>query len=74
MAAAATNPYRSARLSRGWEPVQLIGRMKVLAGREGLALPDTWLMARQVFLWENLREPVPGYFRYLMSRALGGDA
>ena len=31
--------WRQPRLARGWEPVQLIGRMKILAARDGVELP-----------------------------------
>jgi len=60
--------WRQARLSRGWDPVQMIGRMHIAASRDGIALPKTWLMVRVVFLWENHRAPVPDYYAGLLSR------
>lgn len=71
MAAVATHPCRTARLSRGWEPVQVIGRMKIVAGRDRVVLPDTWLLVKLLFLWENQRVPVAGYYRTLLSRVFG---
>ncbi|GIJ47237.1 hypothetical protein Val02_41230 [Virgisporangium aliadipatigenens] len=63
--------YRQCRLARGWEPVQLIGRLKIEAARDGLVLPQTWQMIRLVFLWENNRVPVPGLYATLFERVLG---
>lgn len=63
-----TSAWRQQRLARGWEPVQLIGRMRIAAGRDGITLPKTWLMVRVVFLWENHRIPVPGYYAGLLAR------
>lgn len=50
--------WRQARLSRGWEPIQMIGRMRIAADRQGVPLPKTWLLLRYVFLWENQRAPI----------------
>lgn len=61
---------RSLRLSKGWEPTQLIGRMKILAAREGVALPATYLLVRLLFLWENGRITVPTYYADLINRAM----
>jgi len=59
---------RLRRLSRGWDPVQLIGRMKILAARDGATLPAAYLLARLVFLWENQRAPLPAYYAGLLGR------
>ena len=64
--------WRQLRLSRGWEPVQLIGRMKILADRDGVQLPKTYLLIRLVFLWEHGRAVVPGYYAGLLSRIFDG--
>jgi hypothetical protein len=61
-------PWRSLRLARGWQPVQLIGRMKILAGRDGITLPQTWFLIRLVFLWENHRAAVPGFYAGLLRQ------
>ncbi len=68
---ATMHPCRQRRLSRGWEPVQLIGRMKIEAAKDGFTLPKTYLMLRWLFLWENHRTPVPGYYAGLLARILG---
>jgi len=56
------------RLARGWEPRQMVGRMQILADREGVALPQVWLLLRWVFLWENHREPVPVQYAGLLAQ------
>ncbi|MBM0256487.1 hypothetical protein [Micromonospora sp. 4G55] len=65
------SPLRLARLSRGWEPTQLIGRMKILADSEGITLPQVYLLVRLLFLWENHRDQVPGYYAGLPTRIYG---
>ncbi|MEV0397559.1 hypothetical protein [Polymorphospora rubra] len=60
--------WRQSRLARGWEPVQLIGRMKILAARDGVELPKTYVLLRYVFLWEQRREELPGYYAHLLDR------
>jgi hypothetical protein len=65
---------RLRRLSRGWDPVQLIGRMKILAARDGVSLPAVYELVRWVFLWENRRAVVPAYYAGLFSRIYGGAA
>ncbi len=64
---------RLLRLSRGWEPVQLIGHMKTLAAQDGVTLPAVYLMVRLVFLWENHRAPMPTYYVNLLDRVYGGQ-
>lgn len=64
---------RLLRLSQGWEPVQLIGRMKILAAQDGVHLPHVYLMVRLVFLWENHRTPMPAYYVHLLDRVYGGQ-
>lgn len=64
--------WRQPRLARGWEPVQLIGRMKILAGRDGVTLPKTYLLVRLIFLWEHHRAPVPAYVASLLGRIFDG--
>jgi hypothetical protein len=59
---------RRLRLARGWEPVQLIGRMKILAARDGVNLPAVYLLVRLLFLWENRRAELPGYYAGLLTR------
>ncbi|WP_327009653.1 hypothetical protein OHA72_21950 [Dactylosporangium sp. NBC_01737] len=59
--------FRRMRLARGWEPVQMVGRMKILADRNGVNLPQVWLLLRLVFLWENHREPVPAEYAGLLA-------
>lgn len=51
--------WRQPRLMRGWQPVQMVGKMKILAARAGVELPPTWLLLRLVFLWENHRAAIP---------------
>ena len=60
--------WRQPRLARGLEPVQLIGRMKILADRDGIQLPKTYLLVRLIFLWEHHRAPLPGYYAHLLGR------
>lgn len=46
----------------------MLGRMKIVADREGVALPKTWLLLRLVFLWENQRAPVPAVYAGLLAQ------
>ena len=62
---------RLLRLSRGWDPVQLIGRMKILAERDGVTLPHVYQLVWLVFLWENARITIPGYYAGLLRRIYG---
>lgn len=59
--------WRQRRLARGWEPSQMIGRMKIAAHRLGLELPPAWLLARWVFLWENHRVELPPFYATLLD-------
>jgi hypothetical protein len=59
--------WRQSRLSRGWDPVQMIGRMKIAASQQGVTLPKTWLLLRYVFLWENHRAPIHPFYDGLLS-------
>jgi hypothetical protein len=70
MTATRVAPFRHRRLSRGWEPIQLIGRMKILAARDGITLPPAWLLIQWMFLWENHRAPIPGFYLDLLVRIL----
>ena len=60
--------WRQPRLARGWEPVQLIGRMKILAARDGVKLPKTYHLVRDIYLWENHRADLPAYVASLLGR------
>lgn len=62
-----TTTWRTRRLARGWTEIQLIGRMKIVARRKGVALPRTYQLARWVFLWENHRVPTPAYYDGLIA-------
>jgi len=66
---AVTGPlsWRQRRLARGWEPTQMIGRMKLAAGRLGLTLPPAWLLVKWVFLWENHRAELPPFYAALLD-------
>ena len=63
---------RRLRLSQGWEPVQLVGKMKILAARDGMSLPAAYLLVRLLFLWENHRAPMPTYYVSLLDRVYSG--
>lgn len=73
MTAPTSHPCRQRRLARGWEPVQLIGRMKIEADRDGITLPKTYILLRLLFLWENHRAPMPGYYTHLLGRIFPTD-
>ena len=64
---------RRLRLSRGWDPVQLVGKMKLLAARDGVTLPAGYLLVRLLFLWENHRAALPGYYVRLLDRVYDGQ-
>ncbi len=68
---ATMHPCRQRRLCRGWEPVQLIGRLRIEAAKDGRTLPKTYLLVRLLFLWENDRLPLPGYYAGLLARIHG---
>jgi hypothetical protein len=63
-----TYRWRQPRLARGWDPIQMIGRMKILAARDGVALPPSWWLVKVVFLWENHRSGIPAYYDRLLAR------
>lgn len=67
MSSAPTGSFRQRRLSRGWEPTQMIGRMKITANRLGLDLPPVWLLVKWVFLWENQRAELPPFYAALLD-------
>jgi hypothetical protein len=60
--------WRQPRLAKGWEPVQLIGRLKILADRDGIELPKTYQLVRDIYLWEHHRQPLPGHLATLLGR------
>ncbi|WP_406041753.1 hypothetical protein OG799_35285 [Micromonospora sp. NBC_00898] len=60
--------WRRPRLARGWEPVQLIGRMKILAARDGIELPKTYQLIRDIYLWEHHRADLPAPVASLLGR------
>ncbi|MBM2616863.1 hypothetical protein JIG36_14980 [Actinoplanes sp. LDG1-06] len=64
---------RELRLSQGWDPVQLIGHMKIAADRDGIRLPAVYLLVRLLFLWENHRAPMPAYYVSLLDRIYDGQ-
>ncbi|MGA3541554.1 hypothetical protein ACK8GE_19910 [Micromonosporaceae bacterium DT194] len=64
--------WRQPRLARGWEPVQLIGRMKILAARDGVELPKTYQLIRDIYLWEHHRADLPVYVASLLGRIFDG--
>ncbi|MGV9976659.1 hypothetical protein ACWDUH_03145 [Micromonospora wenchangensis] len=66
--ASAAYRWRQPRLARGWETVQLIGRMKILAARDGVELPKTYQLVRDFYLWENHRADLPTYMASLLGR------
>jgi hypothetical protein len=37
----------------------MVGRLRIVADREGSTLPKTYLLLRLVFEWENQRTPLP---------------
>ncbi len=60
--------WRQPRLARGWEPAELVCRMKLHAARDGVVLPQTWLLVKVVFLWENHRAGIPAYYDRLLAQ------
>jgi hypothetical protein len=57
---------RQLRLAHGWDTAELVWRMKFVAGRDGVHLPKMPTMLTWVFLWENQREPLTGFYAELM--------
>lgn len=64
------HPCRSRRLAYGWEPMQLIGRVEILAAHAGIVVPKTYELLRYLFLWEQHREPIPESYAVLIEYAL----
>jgi hypothetical protein len=65
--------FRQRRLSRGWTPIQMIGRLKIEAARADIRLPRTWLLLRLVFLWENQRIQLPASYAGLLQQVFTHD-
>ncbi len=66
----ALHPCRIRRLAYGWQPMQLIGRIEILAHHAGIDLPKTYELLRYLFLWEQHREPIPERYAVLIEYAL----
>lgn len=66
----AMHPVRQRRLNQGWQPMQLIGRVEVVADHAGIDLPKTYELLRNLFLWEQHREPIPAPYGLLIEYAL----
>jgi hypothetical protein len=65
----AVHPCRERRLTYGWQPMQLIGRIEILAQHAGIDLPKTYELLRNLFLWEQHREPLPEQYAVLIEYA-----
>jgi hypothetical protein len=65
----AVHPCRQRRLTYGWQPMQLIGRIEILAEHAGIDLPKTYELLRHLFLWEQHREPLPEQYAVLIEYA-----
>jgi hypothetical protein len=61
------HPVRQRRLDYGWQPMQFIGRLEILAQLAGVDLPKTYELLRALFLWEQHREPVPPAYSTLIE-------
>jgi hypothetical protein len=66
--------WRQRRLARGWQPNQLVGRLRLAADRDGHALPQTYLALRQVFEWETHRAPIPPTYAVWLTRIFDHEA
>lgn len=66
--------WRQPRLSRGWQPVQMVGRMRIAADRQGVRLPKTYLLLRLVFLWENQRAPIHPVYDGLLRQVFASTS
>jgi hypothetical protein len=64
------HPCRQRRLTYGWQPMQLIGRIEIIAHHAGIDLPKTYELLRHLFLWEQHREPIPETYAVLIEYAL----
>ncbi|WP_436526190.1 hypothetical protein [Actinoplanes sp. HUAS TT8] len=69
MTATTLHPCHRRRLAFGWQPLQLIGRIEVLAHAAGITLPKTYELLRYLFLWEQHREPIPERYAVLIEYA-----
>ncbi|MEV6842027.1 hypothetical protein [Actinoplanes sp. NPDC051411] len=67
---AVMHPCRQRRLTYGWQPMQLIGRIEILAQHAGIDVPKTYELLRHLFLWEQHREPIPEPYAVLIEYAL----
>jgi hypothetical protein len=67
--APSAHPCRQRRLTYGWQPMQLIGRIEILAQYAGIDLPKTYELLRHLFLWEQHREPLPEQYAVLIEYA-----
>lgn len=65
--------FRQRRLARGWQPVQLIGRLRIVADRDGSTLPKTYLLLRLMFEWENQRTPLPDAYGTWLAAIFDAD-
>jgi hypothetical protein len=63
------HPCRQRRLTYGWQPMQLIGRIEIIAAHAGIDLPKTYELLRYLFLWEQHREPLPDQYAVLIEYA-----
>ncbi len=63
------HPCHQRRLTYGWQPMQLIGRIEILAEHAGIDLPKTYELLRYLFLWEQHREPLPDQYAVLIEYA-----
>lgn len=60
-------PLRQLRLSHGWELADLAMRMKFVATVRGTVLPPVGLLVAWIFLWENQRQELPGFYAELLA-------
>ncbi|MBB5871088.1 hypothetical protein F4553_004467 [Allocatelliglobosispora scoriae] len=61
------SPVRQARLSHGWELVELALRVKFIADALGETTPKVGDLVTSLFLWENQREQVPTSYEALLD-------
>lgn len=63
------HPCHQRRLTYGWQPMQLIGRIEIIAAHAGIDVPKTYELLRYLFLWEQHREPIPQRYAVLIEYA-----